>query len=147
MACRSQVNTPPGGCCYKLHAWHAMLRCAVLHIIIIVHVRLQSVTDKVQFEKMIRSSEYIDKFINSCNKFQKLLTLGALCLMPKSHTRSTMGGSKMTPGISLEPRHLETKFQRLLPIFEVKLFNSANVDFISRDLIPEINMATIKMQA
>jgi hypothetical protein len=53
----------------------------------------------------------------------------------------------MTPGISQEPRHLETKFQWLPPIFEVRLSNSANADFLSRDLVLEINMATVKMQA
>jgi hypothetical protein len=110
----------------------------------IVHVRLPSVTDKVQFEKMIRSSEYIDKFINSCNKFQELLTLGAPCLF---HIHEAPCGVKN------DPRHISgttaprNKISTATPIFEVKLFNSANANFISRDLIPEINMATVKMQA
>jgi hypothetical protein len=52
----------------------------------------------------------------------------------------------MTPGISLELRHLETKFQRMLPIFDVKHLNSANADFLSGDPLPEINLATVKMQ-
>jgi hypothetical protein len=56
-------------------------------------------------------------------------------------------GSKMTQGISQELWHLETEFQRLTPIFEVKVFNSANADFLSRDILPGMNMATAKIQA
>jgi hypothetical protein len=51
-----------------------------------------------------------------------------------------MSHTKHHTGIRNDPRHisellhLETKFQMLPSIFEVKLFNSANADFLSREL-------------
>jgi hypothetical protein len=63
--------------------------------------------------------------------------------VPISHTRSTMRGVKN------DPRHISgttaprNEISTAARIFEVKLFSSANADFLSRDLIPEINMAMV----
>jgi hypothetical protein len=65
--------------------------------------------------------------------------------VPIAHTRSTMG-------VKNDPRHISgttaprNKISTAIPDFRGQSFNSANADFLSHDPIPEINMATVKMQ-
>jgi hypothetical protein len=89
----------------------------------------------------------VEKTISLARQIESnLLILGARANF--TYTKHHGGGVKNNPrhiSGTMAPRNKIST--AIPPIFEVKLLKSANADFLSRDLIPEINMATVKMQA